>query len=178
MLKRMRKLSPPAGVETVPQDTKLPVSRRDVLKTAWVALGSLVALEAGGLTLAYMQPRLAEGEFGGQITAGLVDDFPPGSVTHIANARAYLSRLPDGGFLAIYQRCTHLGCSVPWDQSANAFTCPCHSSEFDPQGELLSPPAPRPLDIFPVVIEAGEVKIDTAAPVSRQSFEPAQVVYP
>jgi cytochrome b6-f complex iron-sulfur subunit len=154
------------------------ITRRDALKTAWAALGGLVALEAGGFTLAYLQPRLAAGEFGGLITAGAVDDFPPGSVTHLANARAYLSRLEDGGFLAVYQRCTHLGCSVPWDQNAEAFICPCHSSEFNVQGEVLNPPAPRPLDLFPVVIVDGQVQIDTSTPVSRQEFDPSQVVYP
>ena len=178
MMKRLHKKNPASGEQASLQVSNSPVTRRDALKTAWAALGGLVALEAGGLTLAYLQPRLAEGEFGGLITAGRVEDFPPGSVTHIASARAYLSRLADGGFLAIYQRCTHLGCSVPWDHRANAFICPCHSSEFDTQGELLSPPAPRPLDLFPIVIEDGEIKIDTAAPLARQAFDPAQVVYP
>jgi cytochrome b6-f complex iron-sulfur subunit len=177
MMKRLTpKTTPAEAIETKSPRPK--VTRRDALKTAWAALGGLVALVAGGFTLAYMQPRLAEGEFGGLITAGAVQDFPPGSVTHIANARAYLSRLADGGFLAIYQRCTHLGCSVPWDQRANAFICPCHSSEFNVQGEVLNPPAPRPLDLFPVMIAEGQVKIDTSAPLSRQGFDPAQVVYP
>ena len=154
------------------------ISRRDVLKLSWGALAGLVAVEVGGLALSYMQPRLAEGEFGSVITAGLVDDFPPGSVTHIPNGRFYLTRLEDGGFLAVYQRCTHLGCSVPWDQLANAFVCPCHSSQFTPEGALLNPPAPRALDIFPLSIENGEIKVDTAKPLSRQDFDPAQVIYP
>jgi hypothetical protein len=38
------------------------VKRRDFLKMTWTALGGLAALEIGGLALAYMQPRLAEGE--------------------------------------------------------------------------------------------------------------------
>lgn len=153
------------------------VQRRDVLKTAWAVLGGVAALELGGLSLAYLQPRLAEGEFGGLITAGKVSDFPPGSVTHIPAARCYLSRLPDGGFLAIYQRCTHLGCSVPWDQTAQQFVCPCHSSSFDAQGDVLNPPAVRPLDIFPIVIEEDVVKIDTGSPVARQQIDPTQVAY-
>lgn len=151
-----------------------PVKRRDMLKTAWAVLGGVAALELGGLSLAYLQPRLAEGEFGGLITAGKVEDFPPGSVTHIPAGRCYLSRLPDGGFLAIYQRCTHLGCSVPWDQTAQQFVCPCHSSSFDTQGDVLNPPAVRPLDLFPVVIEDGLVKINTATPVARQKVDLAQ----
>lgn len=154
------------------------VSRRSALKTAWVALGGMVALEMGGVTFAYLHPRLAEGEFGTQIRVGLVDDFPPGSVTHISNGRFYLSRLPDGGFLAIYQRCSHLGCSVPWDQSQGLFVCPCHNSQFTPDGAVLNPPAPRPLDLFPVTIADGEILVDTGTVITRQAFDPLQVVYP
>lgn len=154
------------------------LKRRDFLKIAWAALGGLATLEVGGLALAYMQPRLAEGEFGSTIIAGAVDDFPPGSVTHIPNGRFYLIRMADGGFLAVYQRCTHLGCNVPWDQAANTFICPCHSSQFDTQGELLNPPAPRPLDLFSITITDGMVNIDTSRPIQRQSYEASQVVYP
>ena len=153
------------------------ITRRDTLKTAWAALGGLVSLEFGGLALAYMQPRLVEGEFGAEIDAGAVDEFPAGSVTHVPNGRFYLSRLQDGGFLAVYQRCTHLGCSVPWNQVEGRFICPCHSSQFDPDGDVINPPAPRPLDLFPVHIQEGRVLVDTGAPVPRQAFDPAQVVY-
>lgn len=154
-----------------------PVRRRDFLKTAWTVLGGVVALEIGGMALTYMQPRLAEGEFGGVITVGAVEDFPPGSVTHISNGRFYLSRLKDGGFLALHQRCTHLGCNVPWDQSAGLFVCPCHNSQFTQTGEVLNPPAPRPLDLFSVTIEAGQVKVDTSRPAQRNQFDLSQAVY-
>ncbi|HSQ16444.1 MAG TPA: Rieske 2Fe-2S domain-containing protein [Anaerolineales bacterium] len=154
------------------------VSRRDFVNLAWVTLGGLAVLELGGVTLAYMQPRLAEGEFGSTLNVGKVDDFPPGSVTHISNGRFYLSRLADGGFLALYQRCTHLGCNVPWDQAAGAFVCPCHNSQFTPDGSVLNPPAPRPLDLFTVTIENGEIKVDTGQPHTRQAYDASQVVYP
>jgi cytochrome b6-f complex iron-sulfur subunit len=154
------------------------ISRRGLLKTAWAAMGGLVFLETGGLALAYMQPRLAEGEFGGAITAGAVTDFPPGSVTHISNGRFYLSRLADGGFLALYQRCTHLGCNAPWDQTQGALICPCHSSRFSADGSVLNPPAPRPLDTFPVSILDGMVIVDTGKPTARQTYEAPEVVHP
>lgn len=159
------------------------ITRRDFIKTAWVAVGGIVTFEIGALTLAYMQPRLAAGEFGSLITVGKVEDFPPGSITHIPDGRFYLARLEDGGFLAIYQRCTHLGCNVPWDQAAGAFICPCHNSKFTPQGEVLNPPAPRPLDLFSLSIENGEIIVDTGKAISRQSSDPnspdlVQVVYP
>lgn len=157
-----------------PQDK---IQRRDFLKITWAALGGLAALEIGGLVLAYMQPRLAEGEFGAQIAVGNVDDFPPGSVSHIPNGRFYLARLADGGFLALYQRCTHLGCNVPWDQAQSTFVCPCHNSQFTLEGEVVNPPAPRPLDLFPVLIQEGQVMVDTGQPIQRQHFEASQVVY-
>ncbi|HFC08789.1 MAG TPA: Rieske (2Fe-2S) protein [Chloroflexi bacterium] len=155
-----------------------PIHRRDFLKLGGVALGGLLTFEIGGVVLRYMTPRQTEGEFGGVITAGAIDDFPPGSVTHIPNGRFYLSRLTDGGFLALYQRCTHLGCTVPWRQEENKFICPCHNSQFTAEGALLNPPAPRPLDLFRVFFEDGMVKVDTSKPISRAAFEPSQVVYP
>jgi len=107
-----------------------------------------------------------------------VEDFPPNSVTHITNGRFYVVRDPVGGFLAVYHRCTHLGCTVPWDQTAQKFICPCHNSQFDQQGNVENPPAPRALDLFPVSIEDGQVKVDTGTILQRQSFETSQVVYP
>jgi cytochrome b6-f complex iron-sulfur subunit len=155
-----------------------PSTRRDFLKIAWAFFGGLAALETAGVFMAYLQPRLAEGEFGSVITAGIVDDFPPNSVTHITNGRFYIVRLGDGGFMAVYHRCTHLGCTVPWDPTAQKFICPCHNSQFDQQGTVENPPAPRPLDLFAVSIENGEVKVDTGDLRQRQTFEAAQVVYP
>lgn len=152
-------------------------SRRDFMKMLWLFLGGLVTLEFTGLTLAYMQPRLAEGEFGGVIEAGTVDDYPAGSVTHIPNGRFYLSRLEDGGFLAIYQRCTHLGCNVPWDQAQGKFICPCHNSQFTAEGDVLNPPAPRPMDLFPITIEGNQILVDTGVTIGRDRIEESAVVY-
>ena len=157
-------------------DTAKP-TRRDFLNILWLGLGGAVTLEMGGLTLAYVQPRLAEGEFGSIISVGMVDEFPPGSVTHIPNGRFYLSRLQDGSFLAIYQRCTHLGCNVPWDQVQGKFVCPCHNSQFTVDGEVLNPPAPRPLDLFAITIEDGMIKVDTGHLIERDRYDPSQVVY-
>jgi cytochrome b6-f complex iron-sulfur subunit len=160
------------------ETTPITPTRRDFLKIAWAFFGGLALLETAGVFIAYLQPRLAEGEFGSIINAGLVDDFPPNSVTHISNGRFYIVRLGDGGFLAVYHRCTHLGCTVPWDSTAQKFICPCHNSQFDQQGVVENPPAPRPLDLFAVSISNGQVNVDTGNLFQRQSFEAAQVVYP
>jgi cytochrome b6-f complex iron-sulfur subunit len=150
-------------------------SRRDFLKLAWTGLGALALAEAGVMAVAFSLPRLAEGEFGSIVTAGPVTDFPPNSVTPFNQGRFYLSCLPDGGFLALYRKCTHLGCTVPWEAAQGEFMCPCHASAFDAKGEVLNPPAPRALDLFPVIIEDGLVKVDTGTVIQRDKFHPAQV---
>ena len=72
-------------MKTTPVDEN--ISRRDFLKITWAGLGGVALLEFGGIFLAYLQPRLAEGEFGSILSAGAIDDFPPGSITHITNGR-------------------------------------------------------------------------------------------
>ena len=94
----------------------------------------------------------------------------------VADVFIYLVRLADGGFLALHRQCTHLGCSVPWDEASGRFVCPCHSSVFDVRGDVLAPPAPRPLDVFAVRIENGIVKVDVSAPIRRSGFDGSQVV--
>jgi hypothetical protein len=44
------------------------------------------------------------------------------------------------------------------------------------RGEVVSAPAPRPLDLFPLAIENGVVKVNTGQLIRRRSFEPDQVV--
>ncbi|MDT8306449.1 MAG: Rieske 2Fe-2S domain-containing protein [Anaerolineae bacterium] len=153
------------------------VTRRDFLKMAWGTLGAVALAEMGIAAFTFSLPRLDEGEFGATFTCGAVDDFPPGSVTLFTQGRFYLVRLAGGGFLALYRVCTHLGCAVPWDPVEGQFVCPCHASAFDQTGAVLNPPAPRPLDLFPVTITDGTVTVDTARPVRRDHFLPEQAVY-
>lgn len=152
-------------------------TRRDFLKLGWGLLTGVTALEAGVASLTFALPRVSAGSFGGVIVCGPVDDFPAGSVTPFNEGRFYLARLDDGGFLALYRRCTHLGCAVPWDPTSGQFVCPCHASAFDATGQVLNPPAPRPLDRFAVQIVDGEVRVDTGRPLERERFEPDQLVY-
>jgi cytochrome b6-f complex iron-sulfur subunit len=41
--------------------------------------------------------------------------------------------------------CTHLGCVVPWSAANNKFICPCHGSQYSPDGTVVRGPAPLPL---------------------------------
>jgi len=149
------------------------INRRQFLGAAWAA--SLVVLGGQSLaaTLRFIQP-VNTGGFGGVVRAGKVDEFQPGSINQIKAGRFYLYRLEDGSFMALWQRCTHLGCIVPWVEGENQFHCPCHGSLFDKTGVVLGGPAPRPLDLFPITLKDGEVLVDTGKPSQRAGFDPSQ----
>lgn len=150
------------------------LNRRDFLNVAFVF--SLVGLfgQAGTALLNFFKPRIEEGSFGSKVTAGDVNEFQPGTVSHVSKGRFYISRLEDGGMLALWQKCTHLGCTVPWRESEGQFHCPCHSSIYSRTGEVISGPAPRPLDLFSVDIVDDSVVVDTSRPITRTEFDPSQ----
>ncbi len=153
------------------------LSRRNFLKLGIGVLGVIAALEAGAAGVLFLQSRGQEKEFGGVVTAGGVDDFPLGSVIEFPENRFFLIRSHDGGFLAVHNRCPHLGCTVYWESKDNTFVCPCHASSFDFYGDFDSPPVPRALDVFPIQIEDAEVRVDTSELQQRDHFTPDQLVY-
>jgi cytochrome b6-f complex iron-sulfur subunit len=153
-----------------------PQRRRSFLGLAWLGLGVAALGEAAWILASFLKPRRRDvASDAGLAVAGPSDGFAPGSVTAFPAGKFYLVRLQDGGFLALHRQCTHLGCSVPWDEASGRFACPCHASSFDLRGDVLAPPAPRPLDLFAVRIENGIVKVDTSTAIRRSAYDPSQV---
>ncbi len=68
----------------------------------------------------------------------------------------------DGGIVALYQKCPHLGCRVPECVASQWFECPCHGSKYNQVGEKRAGPAPRGMDRFATEITAdGSLVVDT-----------------
>jgi cytochrome b6-f complex iron-sulfur subunit len=155
-------------------------TRRSFLNKLWAVIGVVAAAEVAVVVTRYFKPRKREqeaNEANAVIEAGRVESFEPGTVNAFVRGKFYLARLEDGGFLAMSRRCTHLNCTVPWVEKEGRFICPCHASEFDITGAVINPPAPRALDLYPIAIENGVLKVDTALPARRSGFEASQVVY-
>ena len=155
--------------------------RRGFLRKAWLFLAGLALLQVLWIGVDQLRPRRrrrTETADGSVYTAGPVDRFEPGTVTAFPAGRFYLARLAEGGFLALSRTCTHLGCTVPWVKADQVFACPCHASTFDITGEVLGPPATRPLDLLDVRIENGIVKVDLSRVRRRREFLTAQVAVP
>jgi cytochrome b6-f complex iron-sulfur subunit len=137
------------------------IDRRDFLNFTWKVLAAGLAVEAAWTTYDVLVPRPAAG-FGGTVEAGTESGFPEGLVRYFASGRFYVTRV-DGNLLALYQKCPHLGCRVPFCESSGRFECPCHGSIFNLKGEYVEGPAPRGMDMFPVRIEGEQVLVDTGA---------------
>jgi len=155
------------------------MGRRIFLSRVWKWLGVAAAAEFAAVVGAYLWPRKGRNSDtkGGVVKVGPVADFTPSSVTAFPQGRFYLARLADGGFLALSSTCSHLGCTVPWNDETRTFPCPCHASLFEITGDVKGPPASRALDLFPVTIEGGILEVDTGKRIRRQKFERSQVTY-
>lgn len=184
-------------VEVSPEEAG--VTRRQFFNRALgVTFGTYSAL-LGTSMLAFVWPRISGG-FGADVNAGAVSDLldqavnPDGSITpvFVPEARAYVVPGPDNlseqfadkdvqaaGVQALWQKCVHLGCRVPWCSTSQGFECPCHGSKYNSIGEYNAGPAPRNLDRFVVeVTDAGDLIIKTGTIVETpRAFQPS-VSYP
>ena len=54
-------------------------------------------------------------------------------------------RRADGQLIRRSAVCTHVGCIVHWNPFEQCWDCPCHGSQFAPDGAVLNGPALTPL---------------------------------
>jgi len=162
--------------------------RRRFLSTA---LAGAAAFIVAGCSSSHPKRRArpvinaGDGSFGGRIDIGHIDDVrlavaQQGPPHYIPEARSYVVAFPaekakgaigdypkdalemlEAGVIVLYQRCTHLGCRVPWCATSEWFECPCHDAKFDQIGEYRQGPAPRGLDLIQSFIDDGHLVLDT-----------------
>ncbi len=171
--------------EEVPSPTApRPLSRREFFRRSLVTSFGVFAAQFGGATIAFVWPNL-KGGFGSVITAGTVSDIQAqidqtGQPFYSGAGRFYLVKYAgsgrdeatgvdyeaegavSSGLMALYQKCPHLGCRVPFCQQSKWFECPCHGSKYNEAGEYELGPAPRGMDRFKIIVDGDVVKVDTS----------------
>lgn len=174
----------PKPVKRDLKDDTQGVTRRQFLNRAWVT-GMIVGLaQFGAASLDFLWPRL-RGGFGTKINVGNLEDLQEEirsnrSPKFVPDGRFWLAIFQGNpqdaeaiptyraasvhttGMMALYRKCVHLGCSVPWCLPSQWFECPCHGSKYSINGEYRDGPAPRSLDQFAVEIVDGNVLVDTS----------------
>jgi len=164
---------------------ELGVTRRQFFNRSILA-GSGLGLGAFGIAaLAFLWPS-GGGGFGGKVVVGseadAKDAFDNKIPYYNAAAKTYIVAYPkadlpkakkvtaytppiiagmEAGYVALYQKCVHLGCRVPWCASSQWFECPCHGSKYNRVGEKQGGPAPRGLDRFALTVSGGNITVDT-----------------
>ena len=160
------------------------VTRRQFFNRGITAFFALGLAGFGTTTIAFLWPTLSGG-FGSKIRAGRLDDIlrdvaESKEPFYVPEGRFYVVPYPQsatdkaeavyagavlegmqGGVTALYQKCVHLGCRVPWCKASQWFECPCHGSKYNRVGEWKAGPAPRGLDRFGVDVSGGVVTVDT-----------------
>lgn len=88
------------------------LSRRALIRLGLAGTLGLFLLEVVGTFLSFYTPRKF-GVFGSVVPLGKPDKYAMPSITTFIEAKLFLSHVPEG-FLAMYWKCPHLGCTVQW----------------------------------------------------------------
>ena len=189
---RLRPAARRAVAEYTPAEyEEIQVSRRQFFNRSIILTMSISIGTFGVAAIAFLYAK-SSGGFGGKIDAGI--GLPDAQAYWAANkapfyipeARTYLQPYPvadvpkakkvaeyplvipdmEQGIVALYQKCVHLGCRVPWCQTSQWFECPCHGSKYSRVGEKKGGPAPRGLDRFVVTITGSKMSIDTTTVIT------------
>ena len=175
----------PVALREPLDDDALGVTRRQFLNRSLGGMFAFALSGFGAACIAFLWPTL-KGGFGSKVTVGPLSDtlaemaetkepvynpegrfylnpYPKDAVTKAKTIDAYAAVVAgyENGLVALYQKCPHLGCRVPWCASSQWFECPCHGSQYNRVGEKRAGPAPRGMDRFVVVLEGDTITVDT-----------------
>lgn len=92
--------------------------------------------------------------------------YAAGTAVYVEEAGVFVLRDAQG-LRALSATCTHLGCTVRRNAGGDGFTCPCHGSRYDPEGNVISGPAPDALSFLALRVDKrGRLEVDLGAEVN------------
>ena len=156
------------------RDTGSLLSRRHLLMLVSVAAGGLATAIVGLPVVGFLLAPLFRKEPAVWRDVGALGDFPVGLTSKVtfedssaiawggkdSETAAWLRRVDENTFEAFAVDCTHLGCPVRWEASAELFMCPCHGGVYYKNGEVAAGPPPHALQQFPVRILNNSVQVE------------------
>jgi len=155
-------------------------SRRGFLKKVTAGIYGLLTFMVGlPLFSFFVSPAFIKSKHE-WIEIGAVDDFDndtPLGVNYnkeikdgwnkrTVSSKAWVYR-SKGELIALSPICTHLGCTVSFNEDRDSFACPCHGGLYDRDGNVIGGPPPKPLKRHKIKLVAGKLLI--GEPVERSS---------
>jgi len=150
------------------------LQRRDFVKSVVAVIGTIIGGFITLPTIGYLiSPALKVSTAEAWIPLGPLENYPVDTPTLFNFTRTkingwektvnsygvYVVNQGDGQAKVYNNMCTHLSCRVTWQPDNQIYFCPCHDGQFDPDGEVVGGPPPRPLNIYETKVEEGVLSI-------------------
>jgi cytochrome b6-f complex iron-sulfur subunit len=148
-----------SSIPTAAGDAVNRTRRRLLRYLAGIAGISTIAIVVTPVIGFLVPSKESTGATGGKVAVASTDSIPPGQgkVVAVGSKPAIVVNV-GGTFKAYSAICTHLGCIVAFDATANAIVCPCHDGRFSPaSGAVISGPPPAPLPGLTVSVEKDKI---------------------
>jgi menaquinol-cytochrome c reductase iron-sulfur subunit len=150
------------------------LSRRRMLMAVSIAAGAFASAVVGFPILGFLIAPVFRRQPAVWRDVGSLDKFKVGDTVKVtfddssalswggpaSETAAWLRRDGEQQFTAFSVDCTHLGCPVRWEASAQLFMCPCHGGVYYKDGEVAAGPPPHALQRFPVRILNNSVQVE------------------
>jgi nitrite reductase/ring-hydroxylating ferredoxin subunit len=146
----------------IDQEEATHVSRREFAKFLGLLSGALAVGNGAIVVKSLAFPSVHfEGEHyvceASEVSPGTMHAF---TVDGSKSIPYILIHLPEGGWRAFEQKCTHLSCAVRYRADMDKIECPCHRGYFDVRsGVVLQGPPPRPLPQLEVLEKDGKIYV-------------------
>lgn len=137
------------------------VTRRAFL--LYLLRGGMLALGGAALypVLRYLYPPRGTEASVSSVVAAKVGEVATNTakIFRFGNRPGLLINTPHGELKAFSAVCTHLNCTVQYDDDASVIWCACHNGKFDLNGQVISGPPPRPLEAYQVNVRGDDIVV-------------------
>lgn len=135
--------------------------RRRIIQ--WVLGGGMAATLGAVLypLIRFLVPPEAARREVNEASGGKTSDLRPnaGKIVRFGTRPVLLIRIDESQWRAYSAVCTHLGCTVQYQERERRIWCACHGGTYDLNGRVISGPPPRPLESYVVHVRGEEVII-------------------
>jgi len=101
----------------------------------------------------------------GQVEAAKMGELAPNSskIFKFGDVPGILINTKEGELIAFSAVCTHLACTVHYEEETETILCPCHNGRFDLSGKVISGPPPAPLEAYNVEVSGEDIIVSKKA---------------